>query len=179
VSAVTDAGQQVTLSREECGFTYRGSRFQTDHSLIITYAFFDLALGDSAAIREHLESVRRHRAETQPQGRSAGCFFKNPSLDAPYGSSGSDTPPTTGHSGSDTPPTTGCSLSAGRLIELAGGKGLREGGAVVSETHANFVMNAGNATAADLRTLAERVRGMVREKHGIELEYEVRLVGEW
>lgn len=150
VTVVSSAGEIQTLSKEECGFTYRNSRFQTDHSLIITSATFALSPGDGSAITEHLSSVRKHRAETQPRGKSAGCFFKNPA-----------------------------DKSAGRLIESAGAKGLREGGAEVSTVHANFIMNTGNATAADLRTLSERVRAMVREKHGIELEYEVRLVGEW
>ena len=150
VSVVTEAGEKRLLLHEECGFTYRGSRFQTDHSLIIAGVTFHLRPGDGAAIRRHLEEVRRHRVESQPQGKSAGCFFKNPPND-----------------------------SAGRLIESAGGKGLREGGAVVSDIHANFIINDGSATAADLRSLAERVRRLVREKHGVELEYEVRIAGEW
>ena len=150
VSVVTDTGQKQTLSREQCGFTYRNSRFQTDRSLIITSASFTLRPGDGKAIEAHLESVRKHRAETQPQGKSAGCFFKNPP-----------------------------NASAGKLIEAAGGKGLREGGAEVSPIHANFIVNTGGATASDLYNLAEKVRALVREKHGIELEYEVRLVGEW
>ena len=150
VVIVTKTGEKQALSREECGFTYRNSRFQGDKSLIIASGTFAMRPGDGKAIEEHLDSVRRHRAETQPQGKSAGCFFKNPP-----------------------------NLSAGKLIELAGGKGLTEGGAVVSDVHGNFIMNANNATASDLRNLADRVRGMVREKHGIELEYEVRLVGEW
>lgn len=150
VSVVTESGEKRTLSREECGFTYRNSRFQTDKSLIITSATFTLRPGDGEAIEEHLESVRRHRMETQPQGKSAGCFFKNPP-----------------------------DSSAGKLIESAGGKGLREGGAEVSPIHANFIINTGSATASDLYNLAERVRELVRDKHGIVLEYEVRLIGEW
>ena len=150
VSVVTETGEKRILARDECGFTYRNSRFQGDKSLIITSVTFALASGDGNAIQEHLDSVRKHRAETQPQGKSAGCFFKNPP-----------------------------DMSAGKLIESAGGKGLREGGAEVSTVHGNFVMNAGSATASDLHNLAERVRGMVKQAHGIELEYEVRLVGEW
>ena len=150
VSVVTVTGEKKVLSREECGFTYRNSRFQADKSMLITCAVFSMNPGDGQAIAEHLDSMRKHRIETQPQGKSAGCFFKNPP-----------------------------NMSAGKLIESIGGKGLREGGAIVSETHANFIMNAGNATASDLYNLAQRVRAMAREKHGIELEYEVRLVGEW
>ena len=56
---------------------------------------------------------------------------------------------------------------------------MREGGAIVSQIHANFIMNESNATATELYTLAERVRGIVRERYGVELEYEVRLIGEW
>lgn len=151
VSVVTSTGEKRVLPREECGFTYRGSRFQTDQPMIVTGATFRLQPGDGAAIRRHLEQVRRHRAESQPQGMSAGCFFKNPES----------------------------FRGAGGLIESAGGKGLREGRAVVSDIHANFIINEGGATAADLRNLAERVRDLVREKHGIELEYEVRMIGEW
>lgn len=150
VSAVTVTGEKRILLREECGFTYRNSRFQTDKSLLITSATFALTPGDGKAIEEHLDSMRRHRIETQPQGKSAGCFFKNPP-----------------------------NSSAGKLIEASGGKGLREGGAEVSNIHANFIINTSSATASDLHTLAERVRALVRDKHGIELEYEVRLVGEW
>lgn len=150
VRVVTEMGDIRTLSAEECGFSYRNSRFQTDRSLIITSATFNLAPGDGAAIRGHLETMRQHRAETQPRGKSAGCFFKNPP-----------------------------NLSAGRLIESVGGKGLREGGAEVSDIHANFILNTRNASASDLYSLAERVREMVLQKHGVELEYEVRLVGEW
>ena len=114
VSVVTVAGEKKTLSKEECGFTYRNSRFQSDRSMIITYAAFAMRPGDGKAIQEHLESVRRHRAETQPKGKSAGCFFKNPP-----------------------------DSSAGKLIEAAGCKGMREGGAVVSDIHANFIIERG------------------------------------
>lgn len=163
VSVVTESGEKRTLSREECGFSYRNSRFQTDRSMIITSAVFRLRPGDRKAIKELLASVRKHRAESQPKGNSAGCFFKNPTVIRPSLRGGDKE----------------CVVSAGKLIEAAGGKGLREGGAEVSSIHANFIMNVNNATASDLYKLAERVRALVREKHGIELEYEVRLVGEW
>ncbi len=150
VRVVTDTGEKLALSKEKCGFSYRNSRFQYDKSLILTYAVFKMKPGDGGAIAEHLESVREHRAQTQPQGKSAGCFFKNPT-----------------------------GLSAGKLIDGAGCKGMREGGAVVSETHSNFIMNAHNATASDLFNLAEKVKKLVKDIHGIDLEYEVRRIGEW
>jgi len=150
VSIVAETGGKRILSREDCGFSYRTSVFQSDKSLIITSVTLNLSPGDGKAIEDHLDSVRKHRAETQPQGKSAGCFFKNPPNN-----------------------------SAGKLIEMVGGKGMREGGAEVSTIHGNFIINVDNATASNLHDLAERVREMVRKEHGIELEYEVRLVGEW
>lgn len=150
VSVVTTSGEKLTLSREECGFAYRNSRFQADRSLLITFATFELVPGDGRAILENLQAIRKRRWEKQPTGKSAGCFFKN----LPE-------------------------QSAGKLIESCGCKGMREGGAIVSQIHANFIMNESNATATELYTLAERVRGIVRERYGVELEYEVRLIGEW
>lgn len=150
VSVVTETGEKRVLSRDDCGFGYRTSIFQSNKELIITYVTLKLTPGNGTEIKEHLETDRQHRSETQPQGKSAGCFFKN----SPNN-------------------------SAGKLIEAVGGKGLREGGAEVSTIHGNFIMNVDNATATDLYNLAERVREMVRREHGIELEYEVRLVGEW
>jgi UDP-N-acetylmuramate dehydrogenase len=67
---------------------------------------------------------------------------------------------------------------AGRLIEQAGLKGKRIGGAVVSEKHANFIVNTGKATAADIEALIDEVRGTVHERTGVRLEPEVRIVGE-
>lgn len=150
VSVVTASGERRVIPKEECGFTYRGSRFQHDRSLLIAGAVFDLIPGDGEAIKRRLREIRGHRWEKQPRARSAGCFFKNPP-----------------------------DRSAGRLIEEAGCKGMSQGGAAVSRAHANFIINQNNATAGDLRDLAERVRHKVREEHGVELEYEVRLVGEW
>lgn len=150
VSVVTVSGQKLVIPRDECQFTYRGSKFQHDRSLLITRVEFNLAQGDGAQITQRITEAREKRHVKQPLGRSAGCFFKNQP-----------------------------ERSAGKLIEEAGCKGMREGGALVSDAHANFIVNEGGATAADLRALAERVRNTVREKHGVELEYEVRLVGEW
>jgi UDP-N-acetylmuramate dehydrogenase len=150
VRVVREDGELLTLDRAGCGFSYRSSRFQKDRSLIISSCVLDLSPGNGEDIREELRNVRTHRSNSQPQGASAGCFFKNPE-----------------------------GGSAGKLIEESGGKGLRIGGAVVSDIHANFIMNAGGATASDLKELAETVRELVRRRQGLELEFEVRLVGEW
>ena len=150
VRAVDSMGDIKVLPREECGFSYRNSRFQQDHSLILTFITLDLRPGDSKAIAEELASVRKHRRDNLPQGRSAGCFFKNP----PGG-------------------------SAGKLIEQSGLKGLREGNAVVADQHANFLVNEGGSFASEILSLAQRVKQTVLDEHGVDLEYEVRLVGEW
>ncbi len=69
--------------------------------------------------------------------------------------------------------------SAGRLIEAAGLKGTRLGGAVVSEKHANFIVNDQRGTAADVRRLAELVRAQVRDRHGVDLAFEIEFAGDW
>lgn len=95
---------------------------------------------------ERTRSVLARRHQTQPHSQpSAGCFFKNPERD-----------------------------SAGRLIESAGLKGRRHVAAMVSETHANFILNTGGATAENVMSLAEIVRAEVRDKFGVCLENEVR-----
>ena len=95
-----------------------------------------------------MKEQARTRKETQPLGEaSAGCWFKNPEGD-----------------------------SAGRLIDEAGMKGMSRGGARVSQVHANFFVNTGSGTAADFMELAEMVRKGVREKFGVDLEEEVKVI---
>lgn len=148
--AVEPGGELVTLTHDECGFQYRSSRFQTEHGFIITEVTFELQRGDSLSIADELDSVRKHRKATQPQGKSAGCFFKNPS-----------------------------GGSAGKLIEASGLKGMRVGGATVASEHANFIINENAATASDILSLATHVRDTVKSNYGIDLEFEVRIVGDW
>jgi len=108
----------------------------------------DLALNRETpeAVAERTRNVLAGRHQAQPHSQpSAGCFFKNPERD-----------------------------SAGRLIESAGLKGRRHGGAMVSETHANFILNTGGATAGNVMSLAEIVRAAVCDKFGVCLENEVR-----
>ena len=96
--------------------------------------------------------MRERRHATQPHwDRSAGCVFKNP----------------------------GEGVSAGRMLDQAGAKGLSVGGAVVSERHANFVVNAGEATARDVVALMGKMRHLVKERYGVVLVSEVEFVGEW
>jgi UDP-N-acetylmuramate dehydrogenase len=105
--------------------------------------------GEPAAVRERLQERLVRRKKTQPlQFPNAGSCFRNPPGD-----------------------------KAGRLIEAAGAKGWAEGGAEVSELHANFILNRGDATAADVASLLARVRRAVVEQFGVELELEVHFVG--
>jgi len=100
---------------------------------------------------ERLTAWLAHRGATQPIGPpSSGCMFRNPPGD-----------------------------HAGRLIDIAGGKGLTVGGARVSEVHANYIVNEGSATASDVMALAEQVKVRVRERTGTILEMEVKLLGEF
>ena len=116
---------------------------------IIVEAALRVVEGDEAHIRRTMEASLRRRKRTQPLGMpSAGSVFVNPEGD-----------------------------SAGRLIEAAGLKGARIGAAVVSDVHANFIVNAGGATAADVVALVKLIRDTVKETNGIELRPEVRFLG--
>lgn len=118
---------------------------------IVVAAVFSLAEGKMGAIREKLESYRRHRLESQKIGfPNAGSFFKNPE-----------------------------GQQAWRLIDEAGFRGFRVGGAQVSEIHTNFLVNRGGAMAADFITLAGRIKQKVFERSGIFLQEEVRILGEF
>jgi UDP-N-acetylmuramate dehydrogenase len=129
------------------GFRY-GYRWSGLRDRVIVRATLQLAPGDPRTIQQGIDAALAKRWE-QPVGlRCSGCMFKNPAGDY-----------------------------AGRLIDQAGLKGLRVGGARVSEQHANFMINDGTATASDLTSLIALVRDRVREATGTELELEVRMVG--
>ncbi len=151
-------GTERVLPVDELGFGYRHSRFKDAPPLtaggpaeIVLAAVFRLAPADPAAIKARLDDIRHWRQAHQPLGiPSAGSVFRNPVGD-----------------------------SAGRLIDGLGLKGFRIGGSVVSEKHANFIVNDQKGSAADVRRLAEHVRRLVRQEHGIELRFEVEFIGDW
>ncbi len=152
-------GTEVIVPASELGLSYRDSRFKrADHDAIadgprdvVVDATFRLEEADPDTIKARLDDIRRWRQAHQPLGLpSAGSVFRNPPGD-----------------------------SAGRLIEAAGLKGLRIGGAVVSEKHANFIVNDQKGQAADVRRLAERVRAEVLARHGVDLAFEIEFVGDW
>jgi UDP-N-acetylmuramate dehydrogenase len=131
----------------DCGFRYRSSGFARGE--ILLGATLLVARGDAKAARAHLRQMRAHRRETQPIGEpNAGSIFKNPPGDF-----------------------------AGRLIEACGLKGTSEGRARVSELHANFIVNSGGATAADVCALARRLQEAVLKRFEVPLEWEVKRIG--
>jgi len=151
-------GREVVMAVDELGFSYRHSRFKDappsadgSPAEIVLSAVFLLVPTEAAAIKERLDEIRRWRQAHQPLGiPSAGSVFRNPPGD-----------------------------SAGRLIDSLGLKGLRVGGASVSEKHANFIVNDRRGTAADVRRLAEQVQSTVRDRLGIALVFEVEFLGDW
>lgn len=146
---VLSAARAVRLEARELGFDYRTSRFPSGS--VVTAATLALAPGDPDGIAGRMREAREWRRATQPLNLpNAGSAFKNPPGD-----------------------------TAGRLIERICGKGMRVGGARVSEVHANFIVAERGARADDVYTLMQRIQRKVRESSGIELEPEVRLIGEF
>ena len=152
------AGVPVDVTREEMSFGYEGSRLRQTGEILL-WAEFAVAGGEPAALRKVARESLAFRKRTQPLDTpSAGCVFRNP------------------QPGRDTVPA-GIPWSAGALIDRAGLKGTAVGGARVSPTHGNFIVNDGQATARDIRTLVERCRTAVREQFGVELREEIVYLG--
>jgi UDP-N-acetylmuramate dehydrogenase len=151
-TALTRKGQQRIVPGSEFGFTYRRNALPPD--LIFLDATFQGAPDDPAAIQQRMAAITEQRESSQPiREKTGGSTFKNPVLPS------------------------GEKLSAWKLVDEAGMRGHRHGGAQVSEKHANFLINTGEATAADIEGLGEEVRAAVKAKHGIELEWEIKRVG--
>jgi UDP-N-acetylmuramate dehydrogenase len=149
VTVVWPDGRKEVLPAERLGLRYRASDLQ-DTGAIVTEVVMQLHEGVSETLMAHMKEFLEHRRKTQPLTQpNAGSIFKNPPGDY-----------------------------AGRLIEQAGLKGLTVGGAQVSEKHANFIVNLGNATAKDVLLLMSQVRAEVEARFGIRLQPEVRIWGE-
>jgi UDP-N-acetylmuramate dehydrogenase len=148
VTMVSPSGELILRHREEMGFGYRTANVPADHVVLEVKVL--LRYGDAAKIKARVKQIMAGRKERQPWGLpNAGSVFKNP-LDE----------------------------SAGKLIEAAGLKGLTVGGAQVSEKHANFIVNRGNATAADVLRLMELIKEKVLEMRRVRLEPEIKIIGE-
>ncbi|MGB0959573.1 MAG: UDP-N-acetylmuramate dehydrogenase [Halocynthiibacter sp.] len=158
--ALTRDGDLVTLTAEDLKFGYR----QTDlpDGWVIVSATFEAPLGDPDALLARMDAQLKKRDETQPtKERSAGSTFRNP---AGFSSTGQ---------ADDVH-----DLKAWKVIDDAGMRGARVGGAQMSEMHSNFMINTGGATAADLENLGEEVRKKVFKNSEIELVWEIMRVGE-
>ncbi len=146
-TAIDARGGIVTLDAKDMGFVYRKSA--APEELIFVSAVLEGAAGDAAEIKARMEALVAQREASQPvKTKTGGSTFKNPP----------------GH-------------KAWQLIDEAGGRGLRRGGAQVSELHCNFLINTGDAAAADIEGLGEEVRARVKAKSGVELEWEIKRVG--
>ena len=144
---VLRSGEQVTLSNADLGYSYRHSTLP--EGAVVVSATFRGHPGEPAAIQAEMDRIAAAREESQPlRSKTGGSTFKNPE----------------GH-------------KAWQLVDEAGCRGLTIGGAQVSEKHTNFLLNTGDATSADIEALGEEVRRRVKEKSGIELEWEIQRVG--
>ena len=158
--AIARDGRAVTLSPQELRLGYRQSHLP--EGWVLTAATFAAPPGDSAALEARMaEQIARRDASQPVKERSAGSTFRNP---AGYSSTGR---------ADDVH-----DLKAWKLIDEAGLRGARRGGAQMSEKHSNFLINAGGATAADLEGLGEEVRKKVLQHSGIRLEWEIMRIGE-
>ena len=158
--AVTRTGTVITLTAQDLNFAYRQSDL-ADGAVIVS-ATFAPPKGDSAALHTRMAAQLAKRNETQPtKDRSAGSTFRNP---AGFSSTGR---------ADDVH-----DLKAWKVIDDAGMRGARIGGAQMSPKHSNFLINADNATAADLENLGEEVRKKVYDSSGIRLQWEIMRIGE-
>ena len=146
--AVDQRGKPHWLTPDDMDLSYR--HCGVPENWIFTEARFAAEPGDKAAIAARMQAISEARSDTQPvRSRTGGSTFANPE-----------------------------GLKAWELIDKVGGRGLRIGGAQVSEKHCNFLINTGEATATELEALGEELRRRVRQRFGIELRWEIRVIGE-
>ncbi len=149
VDGFTREGEPMRLSRNDMTFTYRDSHLPA--GMVVTEVRLRLRQEDSAKVTSRVRELVTKRKASQPSGYpNSGSMFRNPP-----------------------------GYFAGRLIEAAGLKGKRIGQAQISQRHGNFIVNLGGAKAEDVRRLMELARAEVRAQFGVELEPEVRLLGDW
>lgn len=153
VVALDRTGRRQVMSVEEMGYAYRHSDAALD--LIFTEALFEGIADAPDAIKARIADVMEKRENSQPiREKTGGSTFKNPD---PRQSGG---------------------RGAWQVIDAAGGRGFTVGGAQMSEKHCNFMINTGAATARDLETLGETIRAKVKASEGVDLQWEVKRIGE-
>lgn len=146
---VTRGGERISVPVDQMRYSYRRSGLIREEGHVVVAAEFRLRPESAETVIGRMKAYAARRRSTQPLGQpSSGSVFKNPPGD-----------------------------HAGRLIEAAGLKGTRIGGAEISQVHANFIVNLGGARASDVKALIELARRVVHERFGIQLELEVELVG--
>ena len=151
--ALNRKGERVVLKNADFHFSYRHT--EADEELIFVEAVFEGHLDSALAIVERIEALKARRETTQPiREKTGGSTFANPD-----------------------PPGTPNQRSSWKLVDEAGMRGARRGGAQVSELHCNFLLNTGEATAADIEGLGEDVRAAVLAKSGVELRWEIKRIG--
>ena len=151
VTAFEPNGEIATLKRDDLHFAYRRSNL--GERIVVEASVQLRPVDDQPALRDRLKEVMRYKKLSQPMAdKSAGCAFKNPRNQSEKG--------------------------AGQLIDEAGLKGLRIGGAEVSQRHANFIVVHPGATATDILTLMDRIQNTVAQRTGVALEREVVVWGE-
>jgi UDP-N-acetylmuramate dehydrogenase len=146
---LTRQGERVVLSNAEMGFSYRRSAAAAERQILFTGALFGGVADDPAAVTARMEAITARREASQPiREKTGGSTFKNPP-----------------------------GRSAWKLVDEAGWRGRPLGRAMFSPQHANFLINTGEATAAELEQLGEAVRRDVRHKLGVQLDWEIKRIG--
>ena len=151
--ALDRTGRRQVMPLDEMGYSYRHSKAPDD--LIFVEAVFEGTKDKPAEIRSRMDDITARREESQPiREKTGGSTFKNPDQVQSGG------------------------RGAWQVIDAAGGRGFKVGGAQMSEKHCNFMINTGDASAADLETLGETMRQMVKDSEGVDLEWEVKRIGD-
>jgi UDP-N-acetylmuramate dehydrogenase len=159
----------LNYKKSDCKFSYRNSIFKQNQNLIILSCVLKLQKANKGEIMAEINENIRKRLEKQPKELSVGSFFKNPLIE--------DKELIKKFELDQELKCKDNKIPAGWLIRQAGLSGKKIGGAMVSEKHANFIVNAGDATAEDVIMLVSLIKQQVRDKFGIELNEEVQYVG--
>lgn len=167
---VKDTGMIKEYRREECGFDYRMSHFKKNPNLVIISVELKLTTGDKDTLERIIKDTVAKREAKHPQdAKCAGSFFMNPTVMNEV--LRKEFEKDTGTIPKDD------KLPAGWIIDHAGLRGKRIGGAMISDKHPNYLVNTGNATAEDVIILSSLVKRKVRDELGVQLKEEVQMVG--
>ena len=160
IEVIDRCGNFKNIKKHDLGLNYRISTLPSD--FIIISATFKKIKKDAEILKAQMDDALKYRAQIQPINElCCGSAFKNPSGKSSSGKQDSD-----------------YSMSAWKLIDEAGFRGFELGGAKVSEKHPNFLVNMGNAKASDIEQLGEAIRQRVSERFGVNLSWEIKLIGE-